>query len=98
MRTCARLPTQFFYRSVKYACEISNALPSKNLLNKEGDPITAFFLTFKVKPRVGKFKVFGCLVTFRRYEPLLKEIISPRSNKNRELQEEKNGQFNLIVS
>eukprot|EP00957_Ditylum_brightwellii_P199185 15183649-Ditylum_brightwellii.AAC.1 len=33
-----------------YACEISNALPGKNLKNEKGEPTTPFFLAFKAKP------------------------------------------------
>eukprot|EP00957_Ditylum_brightwellii_P154109 11728512-Ditylum_brightwellii.AAC.1 len=72
MRVHAHLPIQFFYQSVKYACEISNALPGKKLKNEKGEPTTPFFLAFKVKQRLGKFKVFGCLVVFKRHEPFHK--------------------------
>eukprot|EP00957_Ditylum_brightwellii_P174124 13257473-Ditylum_brightwellii.AAC.1 len=57
MRVHTCLSMQFFYQSIKYACEVSNALPRKNLQNEKGEPTTLFFLALKVKPHLGKFKV-----------------------------------------
>eukprot|EP00957_Ditylum_brightwellii_P102421 7807131-Ditylum_brightwellii.AAC.1 len=44
MRVHAWLSRQIFYQSIKYACEVSNALPGKNLKNEKGEPATPFFL------------------------------------------------------
>eukprot|EP00957_Ditylum_brightwellii_P206338 15347910-Ditylum_brightwellii.AAC.1 len=72
MRVHACLPMQFFYQLAKYTYEISNALPGKNLKNEEGEPTTTFFLAFKVKQHLGKFKVFGYPAIFKRHEPFHK--------------------------
>ena len=67
MRVHARLSNHFFYHSVKYACEVFGALPAKGVLDENGDPTTPKFKATNVKPRLGKFKVFGCPVVFKRY-------------------------------
>eukprot|EP00957_Ditylum_brightwellii_P175117 13332773-Ditylum_brightwellii.AAC.1 len=72
MRVHTCLPMQFFYQSFKCACEISNAFPGKNIKNEKGEPTSPFFLVFKVKPHLEKFKVFRCPVVFKRYEPFNK--------------------------
>jgi hypothetical protein len=69
MMVHADLSLHFWYEARRYAVEILNILPSKGLLDKNGNPTTPHFMVHKSKPRIGKFHVFGCPCTFKRYQP-----------------------------
>ena len=45
-------------------------LPAKGLVNEEGNPTTTYEIMYNKKARVQRFKVFGCPVVFKRYQPL----------------------------
>ena len=67
----ARLPFDFFHFAMDYALLILRVLPAKNLVGKNGEPITTYQLLHHMKPRVSRFKVFGCPVVFKRYQPMV---------------------------
>jgi len=69
MRVTARLGLHFFYHSCRYASHCLNRLPAKGLVNANDDPTTPHFLAFGTKPRLGNIRVFGCPVSFKRYNP-----------------------------
>ena len=66
----ARLSNHFYFFSRKYAVEIVNILPTKHITDDQGKITTPYFLVIGRKPRIGKFKTFGCPVSFKRYEPI----------------------------
>jgi hypothetical protein len=63
----ARLSNHFYHFAAKYAKDIINVLPSKNLLDHNGNPTTPHFLAFRRKPKIGNYRVFGCPASFKRY-------------------------------
>ena len=63
----ARLPNHFYHFVDKYAKNIVNVLPSKNLLDHNGNPTTPYFNAFQSMPKIGNFRVFGCPASFKRY-------------------------------
>ena len=65
----ANLPTQFMHLALDYACLIMQVLPCKRLLNTDGKPTTTYKVLHKKKPRINRFKVFGCPAVFKRYQP-----------------------------
>ena len=67
----AHLPIDFYHFALDYALLILRVLPAKNLVDQEGNPITTYQLIHHLKPRVSRFKVFGCPVVFKRYQPFL---------------------------
>ena len=69
MRIHARLGNNFFGHSCRYAAHILNRLCPKGLLDENNNPTTPYYMAFGRKPRIGNIKVFGCPVSFRRYEP-----------------------------
>ena len=67
----AHLPIEFYHFALDYALLILRVLPAKNLVDEEANPITTYQLIHHLKPRVSRFKVFGCPVVFKRYQPFL---------------------------
>ena len=65
----AHLPLDFYHFALDYALLILRVLPPKNLTDEEGNPLTTYQLLHHMKPRVSRFKVFGCPVVFKRYQP-----------------------------
>jgi hypothetical protein len=61
----ARLSNHFYHFAAKYAKDILNVLPSKNLLDHNGNPTTPYFKAFRTKPKIGNFRVFGCPASFK---------------------------------
>ena len=66
----AHLPLSFLHLALDYACLILRVLPTKNLLKDEKTPTTTYELLYNKRPRVQRFKVFGCPVVFKRYQPV----------------------------
>jgi len=66
----ADLSLHFWYEAHRYAVDILNILPARNLYDSGGNPTTPYFIVNKRKPRIGKFHVFGCPCTFKRYQPI----------------------------
>ena len=65
----AHLPLDFFHFALDYALLILRVLPPKNLMDEKGNPLTTYQVLHHMKPRVSRFKVFGCPVVFKRYQP-----------------------------
>ena len=65
----ARLPMTFYHLAIDYACLILQILPHKGLRDKDGKPVTIYEVIHKKKPRICRFKVFGCPVVFKQYKP-----------------------------
>ena len=63
----ARLSNHFYHFAGKYAKDILNILPTKNILDHEGNPTTPHFKALQTKPKIGNFRVFGCPASFKRY-------------------------------
>ena len=70
MLIIAHLPLSFLHFALDYACLILRVLPTKNLLKEDKTPTTTYKLLYNKRPRVQRFKVFGCLVIFKRYQPI----------------------------
>jgi hypothetical protein len=56
----ARLPDMYLYHALRYACNVFNILPLKDLVTADGTVTTPFELFVGSKPMVGHFRVFGC--------------------------------------
>jgi len=54
---------------MQYKSSIVSAHPT-DLLDDDGNPTTPFFKAFGRKPRKGNLRVFGCPVSYKRYNPL----------------------------
>ena len=67
----AHLPIEFYHFAIDYSLLILCVLPAKDLVDEKGEPITTYQLLHHLKPRVSRFKVFGCPVVFKRYQPYL---------------------------
>jgi hypothetical protein len=72
MLTHARLSFIFFDSALVYALYVTNALPLKGLFTKDSDgettrPATPFKLYFGTRPKLTRFRVFGCPVVFKAY-------------------------------
>ena len=65
----ARLGGAFFHHAHAYAVHIVNSCPAKNVIDKDGNPTTPFHFSYGRKPSLNNFRVFGCPVYFKRYEP-----------------------------
>ena len=65
----ANLSSHFIHLALDYACLIMRVLPCKGLLDSNGKPTTTYEVLHKKKPRISRFKVFGCPVVFKRYQP-----------------------------
>jgi hypothetical protein len=80
MLTHARLSFIFFDSAIVYASYITNVLPLKGLFTTESDgittrPATPFELYYGKRPKLTRFRVFGCPVIFKVYarKPNLKD-------------------------
>ena len=66
----ARLPLSFIHLALDYyVCEILLVLPAKGLKLDDSTLVTTYELLYNKKPSVRRFKVFGCPVVFKRYQP-----------------------------
>ena len=65
----AHLPIGFYHFAIDYACKILRVLPAKGLIDSNGKPTTTYQIIHGKRPRVLRFKVFGCPVVFKRYSP-----------------------------
>ncbi len=65
----ARLGGAFFHHVHAYAVHIVNTCPAKNVIDRDGNPTTPFHFSYDCKPCLINFRVFGCPVYFKRYEP-----------------------------
>jgi hypothetical protein len=59
--SCSTLPA--------LAEHIVNACPAKNVIDRDGNPTTPFHFSYGRKPSLTNFRIFGCPVYFKRYEP-----------------------------
>ena len=73
----ANLPKSFYGLALQYACKILRVLPAKGLVDSIGKPTTPYALIHGKKPRVSRYKVFGCPVVFKRYLPMHNRKIIP---------------------
>ncbi len=65
----ARLGGAYFHHAHSYAVQIVNICPAKNVFDQEGNPTIPFHYSYGRKPSLSNFRVFGCPVYFKRYEP-----------------------------
>ena len=65
----ARLGGAFFHHAHAYVVQIVNVCPANNVTDNDGHPSTPYFYSFNRKPSLTNFRVFGCPVYFKRYEP-----------------------------
>lgn len=65
----AHLPIEFFHLAMDYAVLILRVLPAKGLVDEDNNPTTTYQILHGKRPRVQRFKVFGCPVVFKRYQP-----------------------------
>ena len=65
----ARLGSAYFHHAHAYAIHIINSCPAKNVTDQNGNPSTPFQFSYGRKPSLANFRVFGCPVHFKRYEP-----------------------------
>ena len=65
----AHLPISFYQLALKYACKQMRVLPAKGLVDENGHPTTTYAVLHGKRPRIGRFKVFGCPCVFKRYTP-----------------------------
>ena len=66
----AHLPIAFYHLALQYACKQMRVLPAKGLLDSEGKPTTTYAILHGKKPRIGRFKVFGCPCVLRGMLPI----------------------------
>ncbi|KAI2506225.1 Reverse transcriptase (RNA-dependent DNA polymerase) [Fragilaria crotonensis] len=71
----ARLGGAFFHHAHAYAVHIINVCPAKNVTDINGIPTTPYQFSYKRKPNLGNFRVFGCPTFFKRYEPTFRNKI-----------------------
>jgi hypothetical protein len=65
----AQLGGTFFHHSHAYAIHIVNSCPAKNVTDQDGKPTTTYQYSYGRKPSLANFRIFGCPVYFKRYEP-----------------------------
>ena len=65
----ARLGGAFFHHAHAYAIHIVNSCPVKNVTDQNGNPTTPYQYSYGRKPSLANFRIFGCPVYFKRYEP-----------------------------
>ena len=67
----ARLTHAFMHFSLTYSCQITAVLPLRGLFFKDSQgqdhPCSPFELYFSKKPRIGRFRVFGCPIVAKCY-------------------------------
>jgi hypothetical protein len=66
----ARLNLSFYFIALKYACKILRVVPPKGLTTEAGRLITTFEMMHNRKPRIARYKPFGCACVFKRYQPM----------------------------
>ena len=66
----ARLPLTFIHLALDYSCAILRVLPAKGLKIDQSTVVTTYELLYGRKPSIRRFKVFGCPVIFKRYQPI----------------------------
>ena len=71
----ARLGGAFFHHAHAYAVQIINSCPAKNVTDQDGNPTTPFNYSYGRKPSLTNFRVFGCPLYFKRYEPTFRNKI-----------------------
>ena len=87
----AHLPLSFLHLALDYACHILRVLPPKGLLKTDDSTMTTTYeLLHKKKPRIQRFKVFGCPVVFKCYQPIFE---GDASTKFSQLQQGSRGIF-----
>jgi hypothetical protein len=59
----------FFHHAHTYAIHIVNSCPAKNVTDQDGKPTTPYKYSYGRKPSLANFRVFGCPVFFKCYEP-----------------------------
>ena len=59
----------FYHLALQYSCKKMRVLPAKGLVDSLGNPTTTYAIIHGKKPRIGRFKVFGCPCVFKRYAP-----------------------------
>ena len=69
MLIAAKLPISFYHFVMDYACLILRVIPAKGLVNTNGQATTTYEILHGKKPRIKRFKDFGCPVVFKRYQP-----------------------------
>ena len=67
----AHLKIEFYILALMYACKILRVLPAKGLVDTEGNLTTTYAILHGRKPRVQRYKVFGCPAIFKRYAPMI---------------------------
>ena len=65
----AQLGGAFFHHAHAYAIHIVNSCPAKNVTDLDGNPTTPYQYSYGRKPSLANFRVFGCPVYFKCYEP-----------------------------
>ena len=90
MLVCAHLPMDFFHFALGYALLILRVLPPKNFVDEEGNPLTTYQVLHHMKPRISRFKVFGCPVVFKCNQPY---IHGKLLTEFQQLQQESRGTF-----
>ena len=74
----SHLPIDFYHLALDYAILILRVLPAKGLQDEHGKPTTTYQLLYGKKPRIQRYKVFGCSVVFKRYEPISNGEVNSR--------------------
>ena len=67
----AHLKIEFYSLALMYACKILRVLPAKGLVDTNGNLTTTYAILHGRKPRVQRYKVFGCPAVFKRYAPMI---------------------------
>jgi hypothetical protein len=82
----ARLAHAFMHFSLMYSCQITAVLPLRGLFIKDNQgqdcPCTPYEKYFSQKPRIGRFRVFGCPIVAKCYfkkHPVTKRNFDDRS-------------------
>jgi hypothetical protein len=86
----SHLPITLYQLALVYACKQLQVLPAKSLVNVNGQPMTTYAILHGKKPRIGRYKVFGCPVVFKRYSP---QVNGETKTEFKELQHGQRGIF-----
>jgi hypothetical protein len=70
----------FFHHAHAYAICIVNSCPAKNVTDQNGNPTTPFQFSHGRKPSLANFRVFGCPVYFKCYEPTFRNKLITYNN------------------
>ena len=74
MTVRAHLSNHSFYHSHKYASNIMNVLPAKDVYDTNNNPTTPFYFVTHKKPIIGNFRIFGCPAVFKHPQPTFKRL------------------------